>query len=424
MTMKDEHDLRVSARTAQLLASDGDAEDGPPWRFSGVAVAAGDILHMEDGTPVLITEEELRAAAETQTGEPLTVDHPRDEDGQPQYPPSTDETIGKVSKAGWLDDVEGVGYEATTHEEAVAKGVQAGSYEVSVHPTFRLGEKDDATGAYVAKDIDFRDLSVVSKGDSPSNTAQWGPNQALASYTASTDISSELTAAAGDDADVADRQGLVSSTVRGTLEALGLSASAVDETSIGAGNEGAESSADPQTPNMSDNTIETLVANHGFDEESLENMSDEDLERLEEAIDGDGGTDPDGGSGDGDGGQQTSTETDDKTLGEMTVDELGSALQEQGFVTEDNASDLVQNAQAQATKAEKVEEIVAKSDDFDEDDREDLMASADSLVEREHKRVRGELAAQIPANAGQAASLTAGATDDSVVDEYGTGVGE
>jgi len=538
--MTDTHDLRVSARTAQLLASDDNGDNGPPWRFSGVAVAAGDILHMDDGTPVLFTEENLRAAAETQTGEPLTVDHPADEAGRPQYPPPTDETVGKVPKAGWLDNVQGVAYEASTHDENVAKGVQAGSYEVSVHPQFGLGEKDPETGAYIAEKIKFRDLSVVSKGDSPSNTVEWGPSQALASFTQSTDIGDELTAA--EDADdggirelverLAERAGIIDSndfrggvhlpdqttdgeavdledagfedapwmvTLHGpgdeypdvgeglgpelgssepydagdyeasvsieldesleedqTLYALlryhadgevsdaiptsdggfyldsafvGVAPDGVmdgedAEATASAGNEGAESSVDPDTSTMDENTrqqyISFLTANAGFDEESVSAMDDGALKQTYELAAEDGGsTDDDPTDDPADGA------TGDRAISEMTVGELGDALRDQGFVTEDEAGDLVAEAQDRQSKAEKVEEIVAKSDDYEEDDRESLMASADTLVDREHKRIRGELAAGIPGNAGQAATLTAGAGGNSgAVDEYGTGVKE
>jgi len=387
--MTETHDIRVSARTAQLLASD-DTDDGP-WRFSGVAVAAGDILHMDDGTPVLFTEEELRVAAETQTDEPLTVDHPRDDDGRPQYPPPTDETVGKVQRAGWLDDVEGVGYEATTHDETIGKGVQAGSYEVSVHSTFKLGEQDPETGAYRAKNVQFRDLSVVSKGDSPSNTVQWGPNQALASYTRSADIGEKLAAsdAGGGDTPSDETQGLVRSAVRGAVEGV-----------RGLGDGVAEAAAEAEESDGDE------PAEPGPDADNSD-MTDPDDPKN-------GGEDP----GAGGGGEERG-----KTLADMTVDELGETLQEQGFVTEDDADQIVEQATAQAEKGEMVDEIIAKSDDFDEEDREGLMASSDSLVEKEHKRVRGEATAQLPGASGAAATLTAGADDDAV-DEYGTGVKE
>ena len=451
--MKD-HDIRVSARTATLRASDGDDEDGPPWRFSGIAVAAGDILHMDDGTPVLFTDEELRKAAETQQGEPLTADHPRDEDGRPQYPPPTDETIGKVQKAGWLDSQEAVGYDASTHDEQIADGVQAGSYEVSVHPSFSLGDKDPETGAYVAKNIQFKDLSVVSKGDSPSNTAQWGPNQALASYTQSTDIGAELTAAGADvDDDLDDdTQGAVRGAVAGMLEALGFSPDPGDELAAqgelgaeggygfvrpsaegdGTPNEPAEPGADDDsTTNMDDSTrrqyVQFLTANAGFDKGSVREMDDDVLEQTYElaaegAADGagDGSTDDDPEDDDDDDGPQT--------LDEMTVSDLGEALREEGFVTEDSIGDVADEVTAQASKSEKVDEIIANSDDYDAEDREDLMASADTLVESEHERVTGSSGSQIPASAGAGGTeLTAGALSseaDDDLDAYGTGVAE
>jgi len=438
------HDLRVSARTARLLASDGD-DDGPPWRFSGLAVAAGDILHMEDGTPVLFTAEELRNAAETQAEEPLTTDHPTDDNGTPQYPPPTDETVGKVQRAGWLESQQAVGYDATTHDEDVAEGVRAGTFDVSVHPTFTLGGSDPETGARIAENIEFRDLSVVSKGDSPSNTAEWGPSQALASYTATHDIGAELTADDSDTADAgADKKGLVQSAVHGTLQAVGLEPSAVDDPAADAdsgmgdadpgGSDGSGSDSnttDDSDTDMHDDTreqyVEFLTANAGFEEESVEAMDDDVLERTYElAAENAGSTD-----GAGDGGSTDSDPDDDPdddvtTLADMTVDELGEALEEQGFVTQDNADDLVASVQEQRSKAEMVDEIIAASADYDEDDREALMASADKVVDREHDRVTGTQSSQLPGNAGLTAEMTPGTDSeaDEDLDEYGTGAAD
>jgi len=509
--MKNTHDLRVSARTAQLLASDGDDGDGPPWRFSGVAVAAGDILHMDDGTPVLFTAEELRAAAETQTDEPLTVDHPTDDSGRPQYPPPTDETVGKVQKAGYVDDVDGVAYEATTHDEDIANGVQAGSFEVSVHPTFELGETDPETGARKATNIKFRDLSTVSKGDSPSNTAEWGPNQALASWTQSNDIGEELTAAEQvEDEDtrslverLAERVGILNTddmrggvrlrdqTTNGEMVTVrdagfddapwmvsvhgpgeefadigeGLGPALGTSEAFDAGDyEGtveiplAESLQEDQTlfallryqangevsdpiptsdgsyyldsgfvavapDGVMDDDAGEVTADASTSDEPAESGTDADTDPDSlMGTDPDDNTDPDDAPDDGNG-ADGGDGTDSKTLADMTVDELGSALREQGFVTEDGLDEAVANAQDQMDKAEKVEEIVAKSDDFGEEDREGLMASSNTLVDREYKRIRGELAAQLPGN-GKAATLTASADSDAEADEYGTGVQE
>jgi hypothetical protein len=510
--MQDTHDLRVSARTAQLLASDGDEDDGPPWRFSGVAVAAGDILHMDDGTPVLFTEEELRAAAETQQDEPLTVDHPRDDAGRPQYPPPTDETVGKVPKAGYLDSVEGVAYEATTHDEEIAQGVQAESYEVSVHPTFELGEQDPETGAYKATNIKFRDLSVVSKGDSPSNTVEWGPNQALASATRSGEIGDQLTAdAATDDDDgglreqvrqLAERVGIIDSndlrggvrlpdqTTDGKIVELHdagfedapwlvtLHAPGEEYPDVGEGLGPALGTSAPFDAGEHETDVE-IVLDEALDEDQTlfallryhadgevsepiptsdgghyldsafvgvapDGVMDGDTEEAtasagnepaESGVDNQtstmGDNDPDNNPNDGQNGSGGGSAAggDSKTLGEMTPDEavdaLADGLRDQGFVTEDDADQLVEQATAQAEKSEKVDEIIARSDDYDDGDREDLLASADKIVNREFKRVRGATAAGLPGHGGQTGQLTAGADGESdAVEEYGTGVKE
>lgn len=546
MTMKntDNYDLRVSARTCRLTAGAADDEEdsGPPYRFGGIAVAAGDVLHMDDGTRVLMSAEELKKAAETQANEPLTKDHPEDDQGRPKYPPDVDETFGKVPKAGWVEEQEAVAYEATTHDETIATGVQAGSYDVSVHPFFNVEPYDGPEADVKAVDINFGDLSVVSKGDSPSATAEFGRNQALASYTAQADIGAELTAAyddRGDRDDNPDERSLVEKLARkmgiigdrgdrrgavwfndqtsdgtsvtlqearfadarwmpcahlegdeypeigpGLGESIGEGeafdpgevamdaeipfdeeleddstvyvalhyASAdgeklehitaadggyfwdsafvgvapedaevtADETSTESSQEttGAESPADSGTTlDMDDDTRSQyesfLTANAGFDEESVRGMDDDVLERTYElaaksAGDGDGGSTDDG--------------TDEKTLGEMTPAEAKEALEEQGFVTQDNFDE----ATAQVSKSEKVDEIIANSTDYDEDDREELMASADKIVDREHERVTGD-PAQVPAMAGLTASASPEFESDEEeedLDDYGTGVAE
>ena len=211
------HSLRASVRSHRLTADspDDDDDDGPPWTFGGIAVAAGDILRKADGTRVLFTAGELEAAAETQAGEPLTKDHPEDDTGRPKYPPDVDETVGRVPKAGWVAEVEGVGYEAQTHDEAIAEGMRSGSYDVSVHAFFDEEPYAGPEADVVATNIRFGDLSVVSKGDSPSNTAEWGPNQALASWTEAAGYQ-ELSAAYADTTDdnPDDPEGLVKKLAR------------------------------------------------------------------------------------------------------------------------------------------------------------------------------------------------------------------
>lgn len=522
--MQDEtHDLRVSARTYRLTAGTNDEDDGPPYRFGGVAVAAGDVLHMDDGTRVLMTAEELKAAAETQAGEPLTADHPEDDDGRPKYPPDHDETYGTVPKAGWVEEQEAVAYEATTHDETIATGVKAGTYDVSVHPFFEVEPYDGSEADVVAKNIKFGDLSVVSKGDSPSNTAEWGPNEALASWTASADFESEIAAVASADVDIESVNAFrrAFEDLQQRARDLGIFGSRdhrghihmADQTSDGTSVRVGEASFDDAGwiacahlegdeydigPGLGPSIGETSARDAGeiavdvvIDlEETLEDDSmvyvalhyaSEDGEKLEHITTSDGGyfydsafvgvapeeaevtadsggpdedasaettaaesavetedTDPNMGSN-SDGttdGQDDNSGADggdgsgNPTLGEMTPSEaaeaLGDELRDQGFVTEDNADEIVAQAKEQTEKEQMVDEIIAKSDDYDEDDREALVASADKVIEQEHKRVRGTSAAQMPRNAGGVTSLTAGAgsSGNDSPDDYGTGMAE
>ena len=510
----DNHDLRVSARTCRLTAGANSTDDGPPYRFGGVAVAAGDVLHMDDGTRVLMTKEELQAAADTQAGEPLTKDHPEDDHGRPKYPPDVDETFGKVPKAGWVEEQEAVAYEASTHDKAVATGVRSNSYDVSVHPFFKTKPYDGNEADVVATDIRFGDLSVVSKGDSPSATAEYGPNQALASWTAEADIGEELTAAsaARDDVDD-DPEGLVERLARkmgiipdrgdrrGRIhltdqtsdgETITVNRAAFKDASwipcahlegdefeeigpglgpsIGEGmamdagetlREGEISLKDPLEEDVDiyvvlhfagdDGPLEPITSAKGgyfyekafvgiapegtevtadadSPDESTETTAAESAVESQETDMGDetsDGTD-EGEQGDNPGGDGGS---DEQTLAEMTPSEaaeaLGDELKDQGFVTEDNADEVVAQATDEIKQSEKVDEIIAKSDDFDEDDREELAASPSKIIDREHKRVRKQSAAGFPGNTGRAGSLTASAsrggdTEDS--GEYGTGV--
>jgi len=191
------HTTYAPARTATLRA-DADALDSEgangPYTFSGIAVGVDDVLTMADGTPVLFTEDELRRAAASQAnGNKLTVDHPEHDLGTS---PPVEATIGDVTKAGFVNG-QGVAYEAVTHDPEIARGIKAGTYDVSVHPAFSLGDQDPDTGAYIAEDVEFTDLSVVSQGASPQNTARWGPSKQLAAWANDRDVGAELDAADG-----------------------------------------------------------------------------------------------------------------------------------------------------------------------------------------------------------------------------------
>lgn len=386
--------LRVPVRYLQAADDDEFDEDDPPWRFSGIAVAPGDVLHMEDGTPILFKEEPLRNAAGSQAGEPLTADHPQDEYGRPEYPPSTDDTYGKVPKADYIDG-KGIAYEATTHDPELARGIYAGTYEVSIHPRFKAEQTDDETGLLVAEDIEFLDLSVVSKGDSPSNTANWGPSQELAAWVHNNDIAAELSGA--DEPPEAD-QDEPEPSPRGFLQTvanvLGVDVDLDDDVdtetataSEQGGDEPAESGATPS--DTMDDKIKTLVSEHDFNRESLEAMSDEDLERLYESV-----ADADSGTGDGGSGG-----TQDSTPNTVEVD-IGDHDSFEDYVA-DVASDQVEAAKTQTEKSDLVDEIIAHSDSFDEDDREELMSSAKPVVEKLHDEATEVTAARLPGATGR-----------------------
>lgn len=183
-----------------------------------------------------------------------------------------------------------------------------------------------------------------------------------------------------------------------------------------------ESEASPRYEYDPDHSVYFEDATRGIPDR-LEDADEDHLEHLHESLDGDDSssstdtpTTPDRG---GDNGGAD-------TVADMTPGELADSLKEQGFVTQDDAPDIVEEAQAEASKAEKVDEIIAGSSDYGEEDREDLLASAGKIVDREHQRVRAQGAASLPGTAG---SLTAAApsTDsesDDDIDAYGTGVQE
>lgn len=397
--MTDDNDIRVPVRYFNLQAGtndDFDPDDGP-WTFNGIAVGIGDILHMEDGTPVLMTEEELRRAAATQAGEPVTADHPTDEStGRPKYPPDTDETFGKVPKADFIEG-KGVGYEMTVHDEELARGLYAGSYEVSVHPRFGAEERDPATGALIAENIEFLDLSVVSKGDSPSNTVNWGASQELAAWAHDNDISSELTAG-DDDADLDIDDDSAKTLLSKAASMVGLD---LDRFTVQADDEPAESGSD-STTDMDNGKIETLVDEHDFDEESLEAMEEDDLDRLHESlVDGDGKQQNQGGN------------NDDSNTVEV---DLGDHDSFDDYI-DSRVEDQVAASKAEIETAEMVEEIIAHSDDFEEDDREDLMASSESVLEQLHDQATTTSAAQLPGSVGRQ-SAVAGAGGGEDADEF------
>ena len=151
--------------TAQLSSElDGDG----PYKFNGVALGADDITVGNSGIKKKWPGEELRKAASSLEGKPLVEDHQNNTDGR----------VGTVTKA-WYDEGVGVRYEAelAPHYEQLAKDIKAGIQEVSArayHDPVEELDQEDETGAMVVENVVFDNLSVVSQGASPSNTANFG----------------------------------------------------------------------------------------------------------------------------------------------------------------------------------------------------------------------------------------------------------
>jgi len=151
-----------TAHLSSELDSDG------PYTISGVALGAGDVTVGSSGIKKHWPAEELKEAAETLEGQPLVKDHENNTDGR----------VGTVTEAYYKSGV-GVMYEAelAPHYEELAQDIAAGIQEVSArayHDPVDELEEDEDTGALRTSNVVFDNLSVVSQGAAPSNTAEIG----------------------------------------------------------------------------------------------------------------------------------------------------------------------------------------------------------------------------------------------------------
>lgn len=151
-----------TAHLSSELDSDG------PYTISGVALGAGDVTVGSSGIKKKWPAEELKEAAETLEGQPLVRDHENNTDGR----------VGTVTEAYYKSGV-GVMYEAelAPHYEELAQDIAAGIQEVSArayHDPVDELEEDEDTGALRTSNVVFDNLSVVSQGAAPSNTAEIG----------------------------------------------------------------------------------------------------------------------------------------------------------------------------------------------------------------------------------------------------------
>lgn len=155
--------------TAYLSEQTDESDEDGKFLIHGVALGASDITIGQSGTKKLWPAAELEKAASTLAGTDLVRDHINNSKGK----------IGEVLHAQYVDGV-GVVYEAeiASHYDEIANDIRAGLMEVSVrayHAKEDKLEEDNDTGALIVEDIHFDNLSVVTNGASPSNTANTGP---------------------------------------------------------------------------------------------------------------------------------------------------------------------------------------------------------------------------------------------------------
>lgn len=186
------HDHLISIPGMTARFDEGQSLDAPgPWTISGVALAEDEITRDPERGMLLWPAATLREAAASLEGQPVTANHPETGDGGIEYPPNIENSIGRITDAGYVDGV-GVVYEATLSDEDVARKIRDGILDVSPDIGYTADGTDPETGAWVAEDAMFVQLGVVSKGAGPNNSVQLGPSRALASLSA-TDIQSMLT---------------------------------------------------------------------------------------------------------------------------------------------------------------------------------------------------------------------------------------
>ncbi|MXV62068.1 DUF2213 domain-containing protein [Natronorubrum sp. JWXQ-INN-674] len=154
-----------------------------------------------------------------------------------------------------------------------------------------------------------------------------------------------------------------------------------------------ESNSDTyHTANMDrDDLIEEITANSNIKRDSLEGMGDTCLETTHKNIVGnaDGGDDDDPEDGQDD--DPTADDADDVddtgggTIGDMTPQELGETLREQGFVTEDAIGDQVEATANELEREERAKNIVANSAEYDSEDVDWIADLPEKELERKER---------------------------------------
>lgn len=199
-------------------------------------------------------------------------------------------------------------------------------------------------------------------------------------------------------------------------ETIGAATGSGPESPVGAEEDSATGNTDPADPGdtmQRDKLIDEITSNSKITRESLEGMGDTCLQNTHEHVVA---------NADDDGGDNGGQETNDggaATLADMTVDDLAGALDEQGFVTEDDLGEAVANAQEQTEKEQRVERIVANSAEYDSDDKETLLETPESVLEDIEAGLSSN--GTLPGAAGAADRATANAAGGEDPDDYSDG---
>jgi len=135
--------------------------------ISGVAIAAGDVTHGLHGLKKWPADELKAAAASLEGTEPNLL--------------HSEQTVGRVTAAGWSEEQQAVLYEAEVTDEKLAENFDAANLEVSIEANHAsAGTADTPRGeAMLVSDIEFTGMAIVQRGASASASAEAGEQAAL-----------------------------------------------------------------------------------------------------------------------------------------------------------------------------------------------------------------------------------------------------
>lgn len=183
---------------------------------------------------------------------------------------------------------------------------------------------------------------------------------------------------------------------------------------------------DYPTSNMDrDELIKQITANSAIKQESLEGMGDTCLQTTYDSVvanndgsgDGSDGNDADGGDDDDDDGGDVDADGDGDTVlvqlpeEHESIDEYIDAAVEQRVAANEE----------QRTKEQRVERIVANSAEYDGDDKDELMETPESVLDRIESGLNAGIS--MPGASAPTVNAAGGASDDVDLDELGVGTG-